>query len=188
MAFWQSSVIISHRGSSRRQGAAANYSCARRRRSTFPEGNRPTNLKPPSAPCAVTHCPAPEPFGVSQRRIGTGRRYRRKTRTCAHMNKTPTQPYRSPPRTTSTVFELGLARIRPGQPVKITVDAYPQLDLKGHVDSLMPRPAFVTRTGGNRGGGAKFTEEGFLLAAPFVQWQQFRSIPQSIRQVTAGQS
>jgi hypothetical protein len=23
------------------------------------------------------------------------------------MNKTPTQPYRSPPRTTSTVFELG---------------------------------------------------------------------------------
>jgi hypothetical protein len=104
------------------------------------------------------------------------------------MNKTPTQPYRSPPRTTSTVFELGLARIRPGQPVKITVDAYPQLDLKGHVDSLMPRPAFVTRTGGNRGGGAKFTEEGFPLAAPFVQWQQFRSIPQSIRQVTAGQS
>jgi hypothetical protein len=33
--------------------------------------------------------------------------YCRKTRTCAHMNKTPTQPYRSPPRTTSTVFELG---------------------------------------------------------------------------------
>ncbi|MDQ6870350.1 MAG: hypothetical protein M3178_19250, partial [Pseudomonadota bacterium] len=33
--------------------------------------------------------------------------YRWKTRICAHMNKTPTPPYKSPPRTTSTVFEMG---------------------------------------------------------------------------------
>src|SRR3984893_11028872 len=33
--------------------------------------------------------------------------YRWKTRICAHMNNTPTPPYKSPPRTTSTVFEMG---------------------------------------------------------------------------------
>ena len=33
--------------------------------------------------------------------------YRCKTRTCVHTNKTPIQPYKSPPRTTSTVFEMG---------------------------------------------------------------------------------
>jgi hypothetical protein len=33
--------------------------------------------------------------------------YSCKARTCAHRNKTPTQPYKSPPRTTSTVLEMG---------------------------------------------------------------------------------
>jgi membrane fusion protein, multidrug efflux system len=41
--------------------------------------------------------------------------------------------------------ETQLARIRPGQPVKIVVDAYPQLDLTGHVDSIQ------------LGSGSKFT-------------------------------
>jgi membrane fusion protein (multidrug efflux system) len=35
--------------------------------------------------------------------------------------------------------------MRPGQPVKITIDAYPSLDLHGHVDSIQ------------RGSGSKFT-------------------------------
>jgi membrane fusion protein, multidrug efflux system len=46
---------------------------------------------------------------------------------------------------TANFKETQLARIRPGQPVKITVDAYPQLDLKGHVDSIQ------------LGSGSKFT-------------------------------
>jgi hypothetical protein len=33
--------------------------------------------------------------------------YRCKTRTCVHTNNTPIQPYKSPPRTTSRVFEMG---------------------------------------------------------------------------------
>src|SRR5208283_1859062 len=46
---------------------------------------------------------------------------------------------------TANFKESQLARIRPGQPVKIAVDAYPQLDLKGHVDSVQ------------LGSGSKFT-------------------------------
>ena len=46
---------------------------------------------------------------------------------------------------TANFKESQLARIRPGQPVKIVVDAYPQLDLKGHVDSVQ------------LGSGSKFT-------------------------------
>jgi membrane fusion protein (multidrug efflux system) len=46
---------------------------------------------------------------------------------------------------TANFKETQLARIRPGQPVTIAVDAYPQLDLKGHVDSIQ------------LGSGTKFT-------------------------------
>jgi membrane fusion protein (multidrug efflux system) len=46
---------------------------------------------------------------------------------------------------TANFKESQLARIRPGQPVKIDVDAYPRLDLKGHVDSIQ------------LGSGSKFT-------------------------------
>jgi len=46
---------------------------------------------------------------------------------------------------TANFKETQLARIRPGQPVKIAVDAYPQLDLTGHVDSIQ------------LGSGSKFT-------------------------------
>ncbi len=46
---------------------------------------------------------------------------------------------------TANFKESQLARIRPGQPVKIAMDAYPQLDLKGHVDSVQ------------LGSGSKFT-------------------------------
>ena len=35
--------------------------------------------------------------------------------------------------------------MRPGQPVKIRIDAYPALDVRGHVDSIQ------------RGSGSKFT-------------------------------
>ncbi len=37
---------------------------------------------------------------------------------------------------TANFKENQLDRIRPGQPVKISVDAYPSLDLTGHVDSI----------------------------------------------------
>ncbi len=37
---------------------------------------------------------------------------------------------------TANFKETQLARMRPGQPVKITVDAYPSLDLRGRVDSI----------------------------------------------------
>ena len=46
---------------------------------------------------------------------------------------------------TANFKETQLARIRPGQPVKIEVDAYPHLALKGHVDSIQ------------LGSGSKFT-------------------------------
>jgi membrane fusion protein (multidrug efflux system) len=46
---------------------------------------------------------------------------------------------------TANFKETQLARIRPGQPVKIAVDAYPQINLKGHVDSIQ------------LGSGSKFT-------------------------------
>ena len=46
---------------------------------------------------------------------------------------------------TANFKETQLAGIRPGQPVTIAVDAYPQLDLKGHVDSIQ------------LGSGSKFT-------------------------------
>jgi membrane fusion protein (multidrug efflux system) len=46
---------------------------------------------------------------------------------------------------TANFKETQLARMRPGQPAKIEVDAYPQLDLKGHVDSIQ------------LGSGSKFT-------------------------------
>jgi membrane fusion protein, multidrug efflux system len=46
---------------------------------------------------------------------------------------------------TANFKETQLARMRPGQPVTIEVDAYPQLDLKGHVDSIQ------------LGSGSKFT-------------------------------
>ncbi len=46
---------------------------------------------------------------------------------------------------TANFKETQLGRVRPGQPVKIEVDAYPRLDLKGHVDSIQ------------LGSGSKFT-------------------------------
>ncbi len=46
---------------------------------------------------------------------------------------------------TANFKETQLARMRPGQPAKIEIDAYPQLDLKGHVDSIQ------------LGSGSKFT-------------------------------
>ncbi|MEJ0092615.1 MAG: HlyD family secretion protein [Methylocella sp.] len=46
---------------------------------------------------------------------------------------------------TANFKETQLDRIRPGQPVNIEVDAYPHLDLKGHVDSIQ------------LGSGSKFT-------------------------------
>src|SRR5450631_163837 len=46
---------------------------------------------------------------------------------------------------TANFKESQLALIRPGQPATIEVDAYPQLDLKGHVDSIQ------------LGSGSKFT-------------------------------
>jgi len=46
---------------------------------------------------------------------------------------------------TANFKETQLDRIRPGQPVKIEVDAYPHLDLHGHVDSIQ------------LGSGSKFT-------------------------------
>ncbi len=46
---------------------------------------------------------------------------------------------------TANFKENQLDHMRPGQPVKIGVDAYPQLDLRGHVDSIQ------------RGSGSKFT-------------------------------
>ncbi|VFU09657.1 HlyD family secretion protein [Methylocella tundrae] len=46
---------------------------------------------------------------------------------------------------TANFKETQLDRIRPGQPVDIEVDAYPHLDLKGHVDSIQ------------LGSGSKFT-------------------------------
>jgi membrane fusion protein (multidrug efflux system) len=46
---------------------------------------------------------------------------------------------------TANFKETQLARMRPGQPAKIAVDAYPQLDLTGHVDSIQ------------LGSGSKFT-------------------------------
>lgn len=39
---------------------------------------------------------------------------------------------------TADFKETQLARIRPGQPVQIKVDAYPDLHLRGHVDSVQP--------------------------------------------------
>ena len=46
---------------------------------------------------------------------------------------------------TANFKESQLDRIRPGQPVEIKVDAYPSLDVRGHVDSVQ------------RGTGSKFT-------------------------------
>jgi membrane fusion protein (multidrug efflux system) len=46
---------------------------------------------------------------------------------------------------TANFKETQLARMRAGQPATIAVDAYPQLDLKGHVDSIQ------------LGSGSKFT-------------------------------
>jgi membrane fusion protein (multidrug efflux system) len=46
---------------------------------------------------------------------------------------------------TANFKENQLARLRPGQPVAISIDAYPQLHLKGHVDSVQ------------LGSGSKFT-------------------------------
>ena len=46
---------------------------------------------------------------------------------------------------TANFKENQLDRMRPGQKVKIEVDAYPQLDLRGHVDSIQ------------LGSGSKFT-------------------------------
>jgi membrane fusion protein (multidrug efflux system) len=37
---------------------------------------------------------------------------------------------------TANFKETQLARMRPGQPTKIHVDAYPSLELRGHVDSI----------------------------------------------------
>jgi membrane fusion protein (multidrug efflux system) len=39
---------------------------------------------------------------------------------------------------TADFKETQLARIRPGQPVEVTVDAYPTQKLRGHVDSVQP--------------------------------------------------
>jgi membrane fusion protein, multidrug efflux system len=46
---------------------------------------------------------------------------------------------------TANFKESQLADMRAGQPVRITIDAYPQLDLRGHVDSIQ------------KGSGSKFT-------------------------------
>jgi membrane fusion protein, multidrug efflux system len=46
---------------------------------------------------------------------------------------------------TANFKESQLAHMRPGQPVRITIDAYPALDLRGHVDSIQ------------LGSGSKFT-------------------------------
>jgi membrane fusion protein (multidrug efflux system) len=46
---------------------------------------------------------------------------------------------------TANFKESQLADMRPGQPVRITIDAYPALDLRGHVDSIQ------------LGSGSKFT-------------------------------
>jgi membrane fusion protein, multidrug efflux system len=46
---------------------------------------------------------------------------------------------------TANFKETQLTHMRPGQPVKIRIDAYPSLDVRGHVDSLQ------------RGSGSKFT-------------------------------
>jgi membrane fusion protein, multidrug efflux system len=46
---------------------------------------------------------------------------------------------------TANFKESQLAYMRPGQPVRITIDAYPALDLRGHVDSIQ------------LGSGSKFT-------------------------------
>ncbi len=46
---------------------------------------------------------------------------------------------------TANFKENQLDLMRPGQPARITVDAYPELDLRGHVDSIQ------------RGSGSKFT-------------------------------
>jgi membrane fusion protein (multidrug efflux system) len=46
---------------------------------------------------------------------------------------------------TANFKETQLDRMRPGQPVRISVDAYPGLDLRGHVDSIQ------------RGSGSRFT-------------------------------
>jgi membrane fusion protein, multidrug efflux system len=46
---------------------------------------------------------------------------------------------------TANFKETQLTYMRPGQPVRITVDAYPGLDLRGHVDSIQ------------RGSGSRFT-------------------------------
>jgi membrane fusion protein (multidrug efflux system) len=46
---------------------------------------------------------------------------------------------------TANFKETQLDRMRPGKPVNISVDAYPQLDLRGHVDSIQ------------LGSGSKFT-------------------------------
>lgn len=40
------------------------------------------------------------------------------------------------------------------------------------INNLLPRPAFVTRTGGKRGGGAKVTEEGRRLIAAFHKLEE----------------
>jgi len=39
---------------------------------------------------------------------------------------------------TANFKETQLARVRPGQPVEIRVDAYPDLKLRGHIDSIQP--------------------------------------------------
>lgn len=46
---------------------------------------------------------------------------------------------------TANFKETQLSYMRPGQPVKITIDAYPSLDIRGHVDSIQ------------LGSGSKFT-------------------------------
>ena len=46
---------------------------------------------------------------------------------------------------TANFKETQLTHMRPGQPVKIRIDAYPALDVRGHVDSIQ------------RGSGSKFT-------------------------------
>ena len=40
------------------------------------------------------------------------------------------------------------------------------------INNLLPRPAFVTRTGGKRGGGAEVTEEGRKLIAAFHRLEE----------------
>ena len=46
---------------------------------------------------------------------------------------------------TANFKETQLTHMRPGQPVRIRIDAYPDLDVRGHVDSIQ------------RGSGSKFT-------------------------------